>query len=189
MIGVIGKVDRLEDVCPSSFQQPGHQVFLLGETRAELGGSVYLQLCDAPLQGPIPSLDLEVEKALQERLLSAIRGGIVRSAHDISEGGLLFCLAESCLYSGLGLRAAVDPGSLRPDQFLLSETASRVVVSIDPRDEALLFEHFTDVPVTRLGVVGETRFGIDVNEETLISMPIQDMMSRWESGFEEVFRH
>ena len=136
-----------------------------------------------------PDRSAQVEKALQERLLSAIRGGIIRSAHDVSDGGLLFCLAESCLYSGLGVKAAVDAGSLRPDQFLLSETPSRVVVSIDPRDEALLFEHFTDVPVTRLGVVGETHFGIDVNEETLISMPIQDMMSRWESGFEKVFRH
>ena len=187
VIGVIGKVDRLEDVCPSSFQQPGHRVFLLGETRSELGGSVYLQLCDAPLEGPIPSLDLEVEKALQERLLSAIRRGIIRSAHDVSDGGLLFCLAESCLYSGLGVKAAVDAGSLRPDQFLLSETASRVVVSIDPRDETRLFEHFADVPVTRLGVVAETRFEIDVNDETLIALPIEDVMSRWESGFEEVF--
>ncbi len=189
VIGVIGKVDRLEDVCPSSFQQPGHLVFLLGETRAELGGSVYLQLCGAPVQGPIPILDLEVESTLQKRLLSAIRGGIIRSAHDISEGGLLFCLAESCLYGGLGVKAAVDTGSLRPDQFLLSETASRVVVSIDLRDETSLFEHFTDIPVTRLGVVAETRFEIDVNDQNLITLPIEDVIDPWESAFEEVFRN
>ena len=189
VIGVIGKVDRLETVCPSSFQQPGHLVFLLGETRAELGGSVYLQLRDAPLQGPIPRLDLEVERTLQAKLLSAIRGGIIRSAHDVSDGGLLFCLAESCLYTGLGLKAAVDTGSLRPDHFLLSETASRVVVSIDPRDETRLLEHFNDLPVTRLGIVTEASFEIDANDATLIALPIEDVMSRWEAGFEEVFRH
>ncbi len=189
VIGVIGKVDRLENVCPSSFQQAGHLVFLLGETRAELGGSVYLQLYGAPLEGPIPSLDLEVEKALQEQLLAAIRAGIIQSAHDISEGGLLFCLAESCLYSGLGLKAALDAGSLRADQFLLSETASRVVVSIEAGDEARLIEHFTGVSVARIGVVAETRFEIDVNDRPLIGLPIADVMASWESGFEEVFRH
>ncbi len=189
VIGVIGKIDRLETVCPSSFQQPGHLVFLLGDTRAELGGSVYLQLRDAPLEGPIPSLDLEAEKTLQAKLLSAIRGGIIRSAHDVSDGGLLFCLAEACLYTRLGLKAALDTGSLRADHFLLSETASRVVVSIDPRTETRLLEHFTDLPVTKLGVVTETRFEVDVNGETLIALPIEDVRCRWEAGFEEVFRH
>ncbi len=189
VIGVMGKVEGLENVCPSSFQKVGHLVFLLGETRAELGGSVYLQLQGAPLQGPIPSLDMRVEKILQEQLLAAIQAGLVRSAHDLSEGGLLFGLAESCLYDSLGLQAEMDSGKLRPDHFLLSESASRVVVSIHPDDETRFSRHFSDVPVTRVGVVTENRFEFAVNRLPLISLPVRELRDVWESSFEEVFRN
>ncbi len=189
VIGVMGKVEGLENVCPSSFQKVGHLVFLLGETRAELGGSVYLQLQGAPLQGPIPSLDMRVEKILQEQLLAAIQAGLVRSAHDLSEGGLLFGLAESCLYDSLGLQAEMDSGKLRPDHFLLSESASRVVVSIHPDDETRFSRHFSDVPVTRIGVVTENRFELAVNRLPLISLPVRELRDVWESSFEEVFRN
>ncbi len=189
VIGVMGKVEGLENVCPSSFQKVGHLVFLLGETRAELGGSVYLQLQGAPLQGPIPSLDMRVEKILQEQLLAAIQAGLVRSAHDLSEGGLLFGLAESCLYDSLGLQAEMDSGKLRPDHFLLSESASRVVVSIHPDDETRFSRHFSDVPVTRVGVVTENRFELAVNRLPLISLPVRELRDVWESSFEEVFRN
>ena len=156
---------------------------------AELGGSVYLQLQGAPLQGPIPSLDMRVEKILQEQLLAAIQAGLVRSAHDLSEGGLLFGLAESCLYDSLGLQAEMDSGKLRPDHFLLSESASRVVVSIHPDDETRFSRHFSDVPVTRIGVVTENRFELAVNRLPLISLPVRELRDIWESSFEEVFRN
>ena len=56
-------------------------------------------------------------------------------------------------------------------------------------DETRLLEHFNDLPVTRLGIVTEASFEIDANDATLIALPIEDVMSRWEAGFEEVFRH
>ena len=189
VIGMIGKVERLENVCPSSFQKAGHIVFVLGETRAELGGSVYLQLLGTPLEGPIPSLDMRVEKRLQERLLSAIRAGLIRSAHDLSEGGLLFGLVESCLYGSLGLKAEFESGRLRPDHFLLSETSSRAVVSIHKDDETHFLQQFRGVPVTRIGVVGENDFEITLNQRNLINVSVHELKHAWESSFEEAFHN
>ncbi len=189
VIGVIGKVAKIKDVCPSSFQKTGHIVFLLGKTLSEFGGSVYLQMLGRPQEGPLPSLDMSIEKTLQDRILSGIQIGLIRSAHDLSEGGLLFGLVESCLYSSFGLKAQLKTGEIRPDHFLLSETASRVIVTIHPDDEINFLEHFRKIPITRVGVVTEKTLEISVNNNDLIKVSVQELKKAWESAFEGVFQN
>jgi phosphoribosylformylglycinamidine synthase subunit PurL len=157
-IGMVGVIDDLAHITRSSFREEGDVVVLVGRNTGELGGSEYLKVIHGLVAGDAPDLDLEHEKTLQQALLSAIREGFIRSAHDTSEGGLAVALAESCIGDGsapLGLEVDLSD-ELPIEQLLFGESQSRVIVSCAPAKAEQLIAHFTDagIPATRIGVVG-----------------------------------
>jgi len=185
---VIGMVGLLEDVAYATdqwFKTEGDLVALLGETREELGASEYLAVRFGLVRGEPPSLDLERERALQGACLEAIRLGLVRSAHDCSEGGLAIALAESCM-GGEGTPIGVDVelgGAIRPDALLFGESQSRIIVSIKesewPRLQEIAARH--RVPLTRLGTVGGERFKLR-GATFAIDLPLGEIERAWRGG-------
>ena len=158
---IIGMVGLLEDIRLATtqwFKAEGDLVYLLGETRDELGGSEYLKVIHGLETGRPPRLDLDRERAVQAACLAAIQAGIVRSAHDTADGGLAVAVAECCITGpSAHLGAAVEiPGDLRADTLLFGESASRILVSVRSADaerlEAVASEH--GAPCARLGRVG-----------------------------------
>lgn len=97
VIGMVGLVEDVNHITTQSFKSVGDVILLLGETKAELGGSEFQYVIHGCTEGRPPAIDLEVEKRLQQTVLQAIRDGRVRSAHDLSDGGLAVALAESCI--------------------------------------------------------------------------------------------
>jgi phosphoribosylformylglycinamidine synthase len=160
---VVGMVGLLEDVRRATtqwFKAEGDAILLLGETLDELGGSEYLKVVHGLETGRPPRLDLTRERAVQAAALDAIGRGLLRSAHDCSDGGLAVALAESCMTGPTLFGAAAEiPGAFRADAALFGETASRIVVSVGPADvaavEAIAGRH--GVPCRRLGAVGGDR--------------------------------
>ncbi|WP_410537815.1 phosphoribosylformylglycinamidine synthase subunit PurL [Streptomyces sp. KL2] len=154
VVGVLGVIDDVARRTPMAFAEEGQLVYLLGDTREELGGSAWSQVIHDHLGGMPPKVDLERERLLAEILISASRDGMIDAAHDLSDGGLVQALTESCLKGGKGARLVV-PDGLDPFVFLFSESAGRAIVSV-PRSEEL---RFTDMcgarglPATRIGVV------------------------------------
>jgi phosphoribosylformylglycinamidine synthase len=154
VVAVLGVIDDVTRRTPIGFAEEGQLLYLLGDTKEELGGSAWSQVAHDHLGGLPPVVDLEREKLLAEILISASRDGMVDAAHDLSDGGLVQAVTESCLRGGHGARLVV-PEELDPFVFLFSESAGRVVVSV-PRSEEL---RFTDMcgarglPATRIGVV------------------------------------
>jgi phosphoribosylformylglycinamidine synthase subunit PurL len=154
VVAVLGVIDDVARRTPIAFKDTGHLVYLLGETRAEFGGSVWAQVVHGHLGGMPPAVDLEREKLLAEILISASRDGMVDAAHDVSDGGVIQAVTESCLRGGLGARLVV-PDGLDAFTFLFSESAGRALVAV-PRSEEL---RFTDMcgarglPATRIGVL------------------------------------
>ncbi|WP_435176139.1 phosphoribosylformylglycinamidine synthase subunit PurL [Actinacidiphila sp. bgisy145] len=154
VVAVLGVIDDVARRTPMAFGDEGHLLYLLGETREEFGGSVWSQVVHDHLGGLPPAVDLERERLLGEILISASRDGMVDAAHDLSDGGLLAAVTESCLRGGHGARLVV-PDGLSAFTFLLSESAGRALVAV-PRSEEL---RFTDMcgarglPATRVGVV------------------------------------
>lgn len=166
-VGMVGVLDDLEAAVPQGFREAGHDVWLAGRTRDEIGGSEYLAACHGVVAGPPPALDLEGAGRLVEFLLDAAGQGLTASAHDCSDGGLAVALAESTLAAHcgpLGVRCVLpaDGGEgdakegLSPAAAFFGESQSRVVLSADPSDgpelRRLAREHA--VPLTRLGQVG-----------------------------------
>lgn len=102
IIGMVGVLDDVSKHVPSGFQQEGDAIVLIGECLNEIGGSEYLKHVHGRVEGPIPSLDLEKEAALHRLLRGLGERGLIHSAHDCSDGGLLITLLESSFAAAEG---------------------------------------------------------------------------------------
>jgi phosphoribosylformylglycinamidine synthase len=154
VVAVLGVIDDVNRRTPMAFGEQGQLILLLGDTREEFGGSAWSQVVHDHLGGMPPVVDLEREKLLAEILISGSRDGMIDAAHDLSDGGLIQAVTESCLRGGHGARLVV-PDGLDAFTFLFSESAGRAIVAV-PRSEEL---RFTDMcgarglPVSRIGVI------------------------------------
>ncbi|HZS15914.1 MAG TPA: phosphoribosylformylglycinamidine synthase subunit PurL [Candidatus Dormibacteraeota bacterium] len=169
---VIGMVGRIEDVnrrLTPAFVAEGDAVYLVGPVDAELGGSEYQRLAHGVAEGPPPRLDLDLERRVQQAVREAALQGLLRSAHDVAEGGLAVALAECAIAGGHGVRAGLSeipaiegPPSLAAG-ILFGETQSRFVVSVEKESEVqlrALFDQRT-VPYRGIGVVGGGRITVE----------------------------
>ncbi|MFQ5705880.1 MAG: phosphoribosylformylglycinamidine synthase subunit PurL [bacterium] len=158
VIGMLGLVEDLRHVTTAWFKDEGDVILLLGENRGEVGGSEYLKIQFDKVAGDCPSLVLPFEKRLQSACLEAIHRGLVKSAHDVSEGGLTVALAECCFLNpeqNLGARIELGlPG--RVDFLLFGEDQSRIVLSAvrEQVEELRRLCEAHEVPLSVLGQVG-----------------------------------
>lgn len=154
-VGVVGLLDDIEVRCTSNFKDTGDVVVLVGQTKAELGGSEYLKVAFETVAGAPPALDLELEAAIQAAVREAIRARLLRSAHDCSEGGIAVALAECCIAGGIGASVRLED-ALVPVASLFSESQSRIVVSVAENDTEALLDLLDrhEVPHSVLGTVG-----------------------------------
>jgi phosphoribosylformylglycinamidine synthase len=163
VVGMIGLLSRVDRAVPSHARAPGDVVFLLGETRPELGASAYWEVCHEFLGGQPPAVELEVERRLIELLVAGAERGLFRSAHDCSHGGLGVALAEIAMggpYQELGFGLDVDltaySSPLTAHQVLFSESQGRAIITCAPERagavQALAGE--LGVPALRAGTVG-----------------------------------
>ena len=179
MVGLLPKVER---VVTPWFKSAGDIVVLLGRSREELGGSEYLKAVHGLVKGTPPWIDLRLELAIQTCCLEAIDREILRSAHDVSDGGLAVALAECCISGpekSLGVRVEMRE-LIRGDALLFSESQSRFVVSVQEKDLGQLQEMASkrNVPLQVLGTVGGTRFVI----HPLLQLQVEELRSIWSSG-------
>jgi phosphoribosylformylglycinamidine synthase len=181
VIGMVGLLDDLALRSPAGFQDDGDLIFLLGETREELAGSQYLNVLGAPLEGRPPSVSLEMEARLQTALLDSIAGEVLRSAHDVSDGGLLVALAECALFSGRGLRCPNAVGAVSREAFYFGESQARVIVSVSPRRvpelQRLMTHHH--LPIHAMGVVGGEEFQVGTD----VRVSLETLRQAWETPF------
>ncbi|MBE0550817.1 MAG: phosphoribosylformylglycinamidine synthase subunit PurL [Ignavibacterium sp.] len=156
-IGMVGLVEDLKHITTSYFKDEGDVIYLLGEDKEELGGSEYAKVIHNKVAGESPAIDLDEEKKLQDTLLNLIRKGLIKSAHDISEGGIVSALAECCIINQekqLGCEVEI-PTNSRKDFSLFSESQSRIIVSIS-KVKTLELEpelKLSGVKFTKIGLV------------------------------------
>ncbi|MFZ0390575.1 MAG: phosphoribosylformylglycinamidine synthase subunit PurL [Calditrichia bacterium] len=176
VIGMVGLIENPDHITAAFFREEGDLIYLIGETAADIGGSEFLKEYYGKVQGDCPALDLEREKKTQQTLLSAIRSGWIRSAHDVSDGGLAIALAECCFidrYHPLGAEIELAAEGLRPEWLLFSESQSRIVVSAAPEHGTALEQHFSaaQIPLQKIGLAGGGRLQIN----NWINMPVKDL--------------
>ena len=181
---VVGALGLLEDVglhCVAAFRQPGELVVLLGagEIRGrarDLAGSEYLERLHGVVAGR-PSLDLQLEKRVQELCRRAVQEGLVSSAHDCSDGGLAVALSEGCVAGGVGFHGTFRVRG-RWDSALFGEAQSRIVVTLrtERLEDLLSLATTMDVPLVSLGTtISARRFVVD----GLMDLSLEQLDQAW----------
>jgi phosphoribosylformylglycinamidine synthase II len=169
VVGVVGVLDDAELAVRAAFQAEGDVVLLAGDGPAALDGSEYQKRVLGDVAGRIPEPDLANERRLHEFLAAAAERRLLRSAHDVADGGLAVTLAESAIAGGLGVRALCD------DPF--GEGEGRVVISARPDDVAALTELAAALPLREIGRVGGDAIVLDG-----AALPVDEAVRIWESA-------
>jgi len=153
-IGMIGILEKTDQYLGSGFVQEGDLIVLVGKEIFDLNNSEYLKWNHDITDSKVPYFSLEEEIQAQKTIREANQEGLLRSAHDLSEGGLFFALLESAFEKEVGVRIDYSPG-VRLDSFLFGESQSRVLVSLDPENfEALEnISRHNSVPIAKLGYI------------------------------------
>jgi phosphoribosylformylglycinamidine synthase len=191
VLGVVGLLEDIDKAVGPAFRAAGDIVVLVGESFDELGGSEYLKVVHGLEAGAPPAIDLELEKRTQDFLLEAIEAGLLRSAHDLSEGGLAVALAECAFHSGrkLGCTVALDR-PLRADALLFGESQSRAVVTCRKADAAALLAlaSRSGVPAKAVGRVGGHAIAVWNQGLEILSVPVEQAFRVWKDSLPAFFK-
>tara|TARA_B100000959_G_C14986531_1_gene625835 strand:+ start:371 stop:2632 length:2262 start_codon:yes stop_codon:yes gene_type:complete len=182
VVGVVGLIEHNVQTTTLFFKNTGDVLLLLGDTKNELGGSVYQHMQMGKIFGIPPELDLEKELTLQQAVLESIRSGNVLSAHDLSHGGLALALLTSCTDDlGVSIDWKID---LRPDVALFSESQSRILLSVSPKNAASVESRMRQkkVPCVRIGKVVSGRFDISLDSFSIIQSALQPLRDLWQNA-------
>ncbi|MGE3819321.1 MAG: phosphoribosylformylglycinamidine synthase subunit PurL [Isosphaeraceae bacterium] len=157
LISAMGQVPDVRRCVTMDLKRPENLLLIVGPTRRELGGS-HWHLALGLDGGVVPRVDPEMGMALFRALHSAMADGLIRSCHDLSEGGLAVALAEMAIAGGLGISASLrdvpcDEDAARDGILLFSETPSRFVLEISPEHLETVTDRFGGLPIGRLGEV------------------------------------
>jgi phosphoribosylformylglycinamidine (FGAM) synthase-like enzyme len=191
VIGMVGLIEHEELVTPSAFRAPADVLILLGPDKVSLGGSEYLEVFHARIEGIPAAIDLDLEKRVQGLVAEAIRSGLISSAHDCSEGGLLVAAVESSLTSASGLGCNLSVAStLAPHEALFGEGPSRILLSVAPEHAKPLLEMAgkSGVPAEICGRVTDGALRVVYNGSEVLSMRAADLFDPWDQTMESWFR-
>jgi phosphoribosylformylglycinamidine synthase len=185
LISALGRVPDVRRCVTMDLKEPGNLLYLIGTTRDELGGSHY-HLVNGVEGGAVPRVDLAVAPAIFRKLHEAIRGGLIRSCHDLSEGGLAVAVAEMAFAGGVGadVNGLRDTATKEPDEVLLfSESQTRFLVEVTPGNAAALEKLFeNEAPLRRVGqTVKEPRLRVaGAGGEWVVWAALADLKGAWQ---------
>ncbi|MGM0239713.1 phosphoribosylformylglycinamidine synthase subunit PurL [Enterococcus sp. AZ103] len=176
MIGMVGLIEDLNHVTTQQFKNVGDLVYVIGETKADFNGSEIQKMQKGLIEGKLMNFDLATEKENQELVLSAIKAGLVSSAHDLSEGGLATALAEATFANELGISVKVDLKAAE----LFSETQSRFILSVKKENQAVF-----ESSVKKAQFIGEVtadgQLTIEANDGK-INVAVKTAKELWEEA-------
>jgi phosphoribosylformylglycinamidine synthase II len=186
-IGMVGLIKDVDYITTQEFKKEGDSIFLVGETKVEIGGSEYQKLMTGKMEGRPPEINLELERKVQAFTLKVIQEGLVQSAHDTSEGGLAVAIAESCIGGNLGAEIHFTD-ELRTDFSLFSESQSRIVLSISTEQTQKLMDIAKEmnVPLKEIGRVKGTDLTIHHNGTRAVLLPIIELERTWRNAIPEM---
>ena len=188
MFSVIGKLPDVKKAVTMDVKNEGDLVYILGLTKDGLGASEYFN--ELGYTGTkVPQVEPSTAIERYRKVFETIQHGIIESAHDCSDGGLGISLAESSFSGGLGmeidLRKVPVDNILRNDYLLFSESASRIIVTVSPKNKLEFEKIFTGTEFAEIGIVkGENLSITGLQGDLIISSNIMDLKNSWQQTFQ-----
>ena len=186
VVSMVGLIDHPDRVTRSGVKDSGLELILLGGLPDELGGSYYLQSAFSKKEGTCPKVDLDAEMNLQNLLIGQIEEGRICAAHDLSEGGLLVCLAEM-LFDTHGLGASVSLPNLgmsgRLDALLFGESQARAIIAVKPDkcDAVIQAAKNLGLPAHIMGKTDDSsQLKVEVAGTSVINTDVSGLKNAWE---------
>jgi phosphoribosylformylglycinamidine synthase len=191
VLGIVGLIEDIRKAVSPGFKGPGDAVLLAGENKEGLGGTEFLRVAHGLEGGAPPQIDLDLEKRVQEFCLAAIEAGLVRSAHDLSEGGLAVALAECAFHGRARIGCSVSfEDAIRPDTLLFGESQSRILLTCRPKDLARLegLARERGAPVKVVGRTGGKDIAVDHRGRKLVRVKVEEAFRRWKNAIPDRFK-
>ena len=162
VIGMLGLLKDKNHHMTLAFKEKGDMIFLIGNSVNDISGSQYLYSWHGIRNSPPPDFNLDDEFKIQEAIMGLINNYLIRSAHDVSDGGLFVSLAESSMPRDLGFDIT-SPAEIRKDAFLFGESQGRIIVSVTQSKETDFIDFMMNmkVPFSALGHVTKGELRID----------------------------
>jgi phosphoribosylformylglycinamidine synthase len=177
VIGMVGLIEDVKQITTSEFKNVGDEILLVGQTRGDFNGTELQKMLLGRIEGKLFAFDLAYEKKMQEKVLAAIKKGLLKSCHDLSEGGLAVALAKTTFVHELGVEIKVN----FPKSWLFSETQSRFLISVESKNKEAVLQHFGE-DITFLGqVVTNNLLSIQTNDEK-IEIDLKEAKKLWEGA-------
>lgn len=154
-IAMVGVNEDQNKVLMSTFQKEGNTLYLVGETKSEFGGSLYMKELYGVVAGTIPEIDYAKERALWNLVIEANKKGLLAAAKDCSSGGAAVALAKMACVSGKGVNASIDVEDARD---IFAESMSRAIIEVAPENCAAFESMVSGLACQKIGTVGGDEF-------------------------------
>lgn len=184
LISALGRVPDITKCVSMDLKAPGNKLFLIGSTHNHLGGSHYLEVCGREV-GDVPQVNVATARDYFAAVHDAIAAQLLRSCHDLSEGGLAVAAAEMAFAGDVGADLSLPKSSPLPDDVLLfSESPTRWLVEVVPEKTAAFISRFAHLACIQVGqTVNEPRLRIaGKSGEWLIWATLTELKAAWQTS-------
>ncbi len=182
LISALGLVHDVRQCVTADLKETGNWLYLVGETREEMGGSEVYRLL-GQRGGKVPHVNRRLAPILFRAVHAAITQGLVRSCHDLSEGGLAVAAAEMALAGMIGLELDSLPAIEASNDFvrLFSESPTRFLIEVRPESASAIETIFDGLPLHRIGrTISEPRLRVvGSGERVWIDADLATLKKSW----------
>lgn len=179
----VGIVEDIKKCITVDLKKIGNPIYLIGETKQELGGSEYYKLLDNKSRN-VPKVDVDILKKSIDAVLFAIDNELIASCHDISEGGIGVCISEMCIGGNVGVEIDLSEiGDIRSDLKIFSESNTRWIVEVKNEKENEFEKIMQNLKKYRIGKVTGNSLKIKDKNKTLINLNVIEIKNAWNETF------
>ncbi len=197
VIGMVGTIENVDKAINSGWKNINDQIWIIGSNASEssIGASSYLEYFHNLVTGRPPKIHLQDEKYCQGFLRDLIQKNYIASSHDVSDGGLAVALSECCILSSKGANIQLEDKSARLDNLLFSEGGSRIIFSLNKKEEQNFLNFLEikskdfsrDVYVKKIGFVTEQNLDITHKGQTLCNLRVEELTEKFNNSISNCF--